>query len=304
MNDPDKDDDSTLSAGDPGRQGPVSQLARRGQDRLRRVLRKKVDQLGDLLLDQAFELLSSPQHVESLQRSLANIAGWTLRRGFDADPNAELLFEFVDWLEQRHSRQAITTIILRSSLLRDTAFLDALAHLSQAINPFDEAVSHSPWSAEAVDRFKLQAGERLLDLLVELVALECDGDPPDDGMQPKVDYFEEAPIPVRFIRLAGMTRGHHLIKRRSPSRSPGIVISLIDRLRSSRPAPSGLTKFVPGLGDETLHFLVFSTTFFLQSYLLRNLIEALPDIADELRLQLQEETLIEISAPSPRDDQH
>ncbi len=275
--------------------GSVRQLARRGKKELRRILRIGIQELNDQLLEQALDLLSSPEHVEALQHSLANIAGWTLRRGFKSDPNAELLFEFVDWLEQRHPRQTITAIILRSPMLRDTAFLDALAHLSQSINPFDASTTTSKWSVENLARFKVRAGNRLLDLLVELAALECDAPPPDGPPKDKIDYFEQSPIPVRFLRLAGMTRGHQLLTPQSPSRRRRLLKSITDRLRPWRSSDSAIAKFVPGLGDETLHFLVFSTTFFLQSYLLRNLIEALPDIAADLRLQLRDDQLINIT---------
>lgn len=272
----------------------VRHLARRGGRRLRGALRERVDEVTDRLRQRVVRLLGSPQQVRSLQKVLANMANWTLRRGFRADPNAELLFEFVDWLDDRHDRRRITSILLHSPLLRDPALIDALAHLSDIVTPWETPASDSHWDVSRLERFKRRTGDRLLSVLVELAALEHDTDPPAGNVDERIAYFEQAPIPERFGRLAAMTQGRLLMTRRLPSRRLQTAKGLVDRLRPHRAERSAMVPFLPGTGDERLQFLVLSTTFFIQSYLLRNLIEALPEIAAELHEKLELDETIDL----------
>ncbi len=273
----------------------VRRFARRGGGRLRQALRSRVDDAAALLQEQVLDFLSSPEQVKALQITLANIADWTLRRGFRFDPNAELLFDFVNWLEQRHGRRRLTQLLFRSPIFRDPLLLEALAHLSELLTPFSTPDDSRPrWDAERLEQFKTRTGDRLLGLLVELAALEADEPLRSESRDDRLAYFESAPIPPRFTRLAAMTQGRLLMTRETPSGSGRGIRKIIDRLRPSSSTPSDLVRFIPGAGDETLHFLVFSTTFFLQSYLLRNLIEALPDIAAEVQDEFDGDEIIDI----------
>lgn len=283
------DRDDQTDRGDTSR-GPIrraSQLARRG---VSSVLKNGVDRLKGRVRGELIGVLSSRRRVETLQSSLATVANWSIQRGFDADPNAELLFEFVDWLEDRHGRRRVSTILLRSPMLRDPEFLDALAHLSEAFQPGATVSDDRRLSQRRLEAFKRRAGDRLLEVLVELAALETDSPPPSGSAQKRICYFEDAPLPPRFEPLAVMTRGERLAERQMPHRKLQQLKGIWNRLRPTQSSNSALAKYIPGLDDEQLHFLVFSTTFFLHSYLVRNLIEALPDYADELVDALDEDS--------------
>lgn len=281
----------------PGRAiGRVRRIAKRGRGRLAEAIRSRADDAREVLRKKLLEFLSSPEQVESLQRALARIGGWSMKRGFDADPNAELLFSFVDWLEQRHGRPAIASILFDSSLVRDPSFVEAIAHLGRALSPAPVHSDDDIWDAERVERFKDRAGQRLLELLVQLAALERQQSPPQTT-EDRIVYFESAPIPDRFKRLATMTQGRDLIDRPRPRRRiewAKKAKKLVDRLRSDPSEPTEMRRFVPGVGDETLHFLVFSTGFFLQSYILRGMVEALPSVAADIAEQAGDDEMIDI----------
>ncbi len=275
-----------------GTLGRLRRLASRGKSRLATALESQLEDIGESVRDQLLELLSSRQQMERVQQALVTVSGWAMERGFRADPNAELLFDFVDWLEDRHGRDRIALLLVQSPLLQDPAFLEALAHLSQTLTPWKSDQVDRKWTADRLNSFKNKAGRRLLDLLVELAALERE-QPPPAGAEARIAYFESAPIPLRFTRLAAMTRGEKLLRRPTKGRVQ-LAQRALSRLAPDRREPTGLIRFVPGVGDEALHFLIFSTSFFLQSYLLRNLIEALPELAEDLDRTLRDEEIIDL----------
>ncbi|MFW6053462.1 MAG: hypothetical protein ACOC9J_01500, partial [Persicimonas sp.] len=49
--------------------------------------------------------LAKPENARQLQQALARLAQPAMRAGFRSDPPARLLFDFVDALEQRHTRE-------------------------------------------------------------------------------------------------------------------------------------------------------------------------------------------------------
>ena len=297
MDDQDTDNSTSLARRlADGTVGRLRQLARRGRRRVSGVMQSRLDELSDALRDHLLELLRSREHVEALQQALATVSTWAMHRGFRADPNAELLFEFVNWLEDRHGRQKITFLLLRSPMIGDPAFVEALIHLSKLLAPWSPSQDDSAWDHSRLERFKARAGRRLLDLLVELAALECDSPPPSDTEE-RIAYFRNAPIPIRFQRLAAMTQGDHLMQR-SQSRRLDWVQHTVNRLAPDHRRQSALAPIIPGIGDDGLHFLVFSTTFFLQTYLLRNLIETLPDLAAHLDEALGDEEIIDVGKSS------
>lgn len=278
---------------DSGALSRVRSLARRGRRGLARLARRQLQEAGDRLYDELREFLSSPRRVQRLQRVLARVASWSMQRGFETDPNAGLLFEFVDWLEHRHGRPAIAAILFRSPLVGDPEFLEALGHLSRVYGPW-RPTDDDRWDHQDVERFKRRAGDRLLDLLVRLAALESDESPPEGPVERKIEFFEQAELPARFTRLAAMTRGRDLLDPATPTERFEWARRLIDRLPGSAGNSGALRPFVPGTGDDTLHFLVFSTSFFYQSYLVRHLIEGLPQLAERLDRQLDDDEPIDI----------
>ncbi len=258
-------------------------LTRRAAGRAARALRQGATAVGRRIKDRAVDHLRDPSAVEHLQGHLVTLTNWSLNRAFRYDPNARLLFEFVDWHDQRHGRDTTASILLASPLVEDAQFLRSLFQMADWLDPRVAAHRAGVGPGE-LDRFKETTGNYLLRLLTDLAALHHP-DSPDEAMtvDDHLDYLEEAHIPDRFKTLGPMTQGRFL---RDPPTSSSPIGRLLQSLTTS-PASQSLIPRNPVLHDKTLQFLVFSTALVIQSYLVRHIIETLPDLADELADGLQ-----------------
>lgn len=283
------DQDASRSLIDDENNSPRSMLAtikgaaRSGSYRLARLLSPSLESARHRIQQSLGDFLTDPATVGAVQQNLARFANLSFRFGFRVDPNAELLFRFADWSEERHGRARVMQILLQSPLIQDPTFVDAMVYLSQIIVPWvdDEAPA---FTQSQLDDFKAGASQKLLFLLTELAALEQDERPPSQDIDALVDYFENAPLPAEFKGLARMALGQGLLKREDPApvRWTKGLSKRLGLLSSQEDQERGLRPFIPGLGDETLEFLVLSTTFFIQTYLLRHLVESLPELAQEI----------------------
>ncbi|MFW6053560.1 MAG: hypothetical protein ACOC9J_01990, partial [Persicimonas sp.] len=163
-----------------------------------------------------------------------------------------------------------------------------------------------------LEQLRERSSERLLTLLCSLVALERDQAPPAD-QQAQILYFEQAPIDERFKPLARMAAGDEsafasreaqadddaepeerssrlkgLVRRLTGQAKSDLAQSNSDEKKTDRTysKTSALARFVPSLNDPVTRFLTMSYLFFLQSYLLRAMIEGLPE-ALEMAAQLE-----------------
>src|SRR5690554_4245475 len=184
----------------------------------------------------AIRKLAEPARARLLQKSMAGLAQWTMATGLELDPHAGPLFEFVDTLEQYHSREGVLKIIARhaSSYERDMLqlmmratqntghsglasfadgdlpdFLKEFMGLNTSTKtPNSDAGSAQDASqfAEEFERQRERLGDSMLDLLCELAALESDELPPHTPDAQRA-YFADAPIEPRFKLLAKLAAG-------------------------------------------------------------------------------------------------
>lgn len=256
----------------------------KSRQKLTDLLRSPLQDLRRRLDKSLGALLTDPDAISAVQHNLARLANISIRLGFLVDPNTELLFRFVDWIDEHHGRPTVMQALLQSPLLQDPTFLDALAHISQTLLPWqddEEPLLRQP----QIDAFKEQASLKLLLLLAQLAALEYKKPVPTHDTDALVDYFQSSPIPEEFKPLAEMARGRELKRPEEPSLlrwTKGLSGRLGITTSADEEQTRGLRRFIPGLGDETLEFLVLSTTFVIQTYLLRHLLESLPELAQEL----------------------
>lgn len=251
---------------------------RRLGGKARRLVRERVQPLLETavapVLQQgaraALQKLADPAQAALLQRSLAGLAGWTMRKGFGVDADAKLLFEFVDAQEALHSREVVLEIVTRHAATYQRDLLGALlSGMSPPGRPIDL------WSAgeklglqpEAVQRL----GQELLELLCTLAALDEESPIPEDAPA-RLAYFEGAPIPEQFKVLGRMASGDPAAFRpeKSPDKSPATP-------RTGLPA-----RIFASLNDPAVRFATTGYLLFLHSYLLRAMIEALPDLLQTL----------------------
>lgn len=256
----------------------LRRFLRQGSSHLTRRIQGRAGALRERLTNGLIDLALNRDQIESIQEALVMISSWTMNRGFESDPNAELLFRFTDWLEKRHGRATVTSILLNTSLLRDATLIHALSEATRYLHPFGAEPPDDRWDRHMLESFKDRAGDRLLDLLISLASLEIENPPHDGSRLEKIAYFQADSIPIEFHRLAAMTTGEGLLQHSKPE---GMLLRLLNRVRPIGES-SALIPHIPGFNDAHLSFLVLSTTLFLQSYLVRNLIEALPELAAEL----------------------
>lgn len=232
--------------------------------------------------------LAEPENARRLQDTLAGVAQFAMRSGFRADPNARLLFDFVDELEQAHGRPAVLEVVVAHAVTYEA---DLMAMLVEAVQ------EGRPAGVDGVDfaGMRDRAGTKLLTLLCSLASLEADEAPPLSQAAPdKVAYFEAAPIDERFKPLARMACGDKSALRRSQPRQddsvdkPGLLRRALARFggdggedgggEDEPPKTRALARLMPSLADPAMRFLTTSYLFFVQSYLLRAMIEELPEM--------------------------
>jgi hypothetical protein len=243
-------------------------LAPRVRDALEHKLAPAVEQrIRDVVLK-----LAEPENAERLQGTLASIAQFGMDRGFEQDPDARLLFEFVDWLEQRHSRALVMEVVVKHGALMEHTLIQ---HLQQMLER--RRAGLPPERGEGWQKLRDEGQERLLELLALLVTLETE-EPAPSTQQAQVEFIEQSDIPERFKILAHKTVGADGAFDKQTNRSEDAS----GDERSDQPSKTALQRFAPSMDDPHTRFLTTSHLFFVQSYLVRAMVESLPSMLSEI----------------------
>jgi hypothetical protein len=280
----------------------TTRRADKGRGRLLERVRGRVEQtLAPAIEDAAKKMLlklAEPDNAHKLQETLAGFAQFAMTSGFRSDPNAALLFDFVDRLEKRHSRQEVLEIVVQHAVVYEQ---DLLAMLVDAVQRGKDV---SSMDAGRFEGFRDRASTRLLTLLCTLAAMDSDAPAPAKADQEEqIAYFEQAPIDQRFKPLARMAAGRadafetaEESTGADDSPTPGLLRRTFGRFsgerasgkrasgkRASGKRAGALTRFLPSLSDPATRFLTTSYLFFMQSYLVRAMIEQLPEMLAMVR---------------------
>lgn len=199
------------------------------------------------------------ESLETLQTTLMTVANFGLAQTRRADPDAALLFDFLEWLELKHGREQVARTFADKTPVLSQPWLDLLQSMAR------------PWESSGstvLQRNLAEVRDRAAELLGELAGLEHP-DPPPRRAAEIVDYFDDEWIPERFRRLALRVEGRAVTDD------------------GDRPAPpattSALARFVPTLADPGVAFLVTSLLAVSNAYLGREVLERFPDMIDILR---------------------
>jgi hypothetical protein len=241
-------------------------LAPRVKDALQHTLAPAIEKrIRDMVLK-----LAEPENAERLQDTLASIAQFGMSRGFEQDPDARLLFEFVDWLEHRHSRALVMEVVVKHGALMEHTLINHLQTMLER-----RRAGLPPEGGDGWQDLQDEGQQRLLELLTLLVTLETE-EPAPRTQPEQVAYIEAADIPERFKALAHKTVG-----------ADGAFDDAADR-RDATPAKqkpgkkTALQRFAPSMDDPHTRFLTASHLFFVQSYLVRAMVESLPGMLSEI----------------------
>ncbi len=225
--------------------------------------------------------LAEPENAQKLQEALAGVAGFAMRSGFQSDHKARLLFDFVDELEKRHSREEVMQIVVQHAIVYEQDLLVTL------LDSVQRGSTLNSMSAERFEAFRERASTKLLALLCSLVSLESDERAPS-ARAAQIAFFEEATPEERFRPLARMAAGEPDAfesledkPERDAKKRAGWLRRALDRVSSEE--TTALAKLMPSLADPATRFLTTSYLFFMQSYLVRAMIEELPEILAMVR---------------------
>lgn len=256
--------------------GPLARpasWARETADRL--VVQRLEADLERLVLS-----LTDPENAQRLQSGLAQVAQLAMQMGFAADPHSARLYELVAWLETEHGRMPVLQRVAAHVAATEATLLGAFGALVG-----DLGAASGPGAmedaAQRMHAMRDDAASDLLDLLCALASLVTGEEPPRGSAEDRVLFYEQAGLPEAFRPLAAMALGapgafESPAKREETSwrrRLPGAR-----RDKPPQQTGTGLARFVPSLDDPHLRFLTLSHLFFLQAYLTRNLVEALPEL--------------------------
>lgn len=243
-------------------------------------------------IEDASRWLMDPEHLEQAQHGLAQLASWGMRMGFEHDPRAGLLFEFVDWIEQEHGRAAVVMCLTQHNPVGDGTLLDLIQTRYMTWPKLDEKIYQR----------KLEATSRTFLSLLNALAQVEDRQPQPTlrTTEALIERFISSPsIPERFYPLAHMAAGDlrvlHEYGQQAEAAKPSLAkraLSNLSNLRAkkdanqaSAPSPATssrteLTTHRPFQADPHFQFVVNSYTFFMHTYMTRAIIEQLPNLVD------------------------
>ncbi|MGM0559246.1 MAG: hypothetical protein ACQEVA_22875 [Myxococcota bacterium] len=286
--------DSARSRADKASGGALSRMSEKVRETVQDRLAPRVKDALQYKLAPAIEeriremvlKLAEPENAERLQETLASIAQFGMKRGFEQDPDARLLFEFVDWLERRHSRALVMEVVVKHGALMEHTLIQ---HLQKMLER--QRAGLPPERGDGWRELRDEGQQRLLELLTLLVTLET-GEPAPATQEAQVEYIEGADIPERFKILAHKTVGAEGAFDEAPDTAqPDTTVtsddSRLEKWLGSREdrkskKKSALQRFAPSMDDPHTRFLTASHLFFVQSYLVRAMVENLPGMLSEI----------------------
>jgi len=260
--------------------GWMETLRSRANDALRRVagaLRRQMTDV-DAKLEELAPSLATRENLERFQSTMESLSRLVYGVGFSVDPDAQRLFEFMDWAERNYGRQLVLDGLERYNPLFRQSFAEVLLAARGA------AVAGGPSGAEfreSVETYRESATVDVLRFLAHLASREADGTPPGRDPDAIASYLRRSGVPERFHLLADRARGRtsdsrdEATSRRRPMDSADDE-TFGDQVRALIRGSVGF--------DRHLQFVSIGFLFAAQGFLTRTALESLPEIVDRSNL--------------------
>ncbi len=283
----------------------------------------KTRQLADRLpIQQAAEAalmaLTDPRTAQLLQAGMTAMGNVGMEATFRRDPQARLLFEFADWCADAAGREAVMLIIMQDALSPHGGFHQLASPIlslgaSDPLSAFAATASH----ANVPGRTLNLAHAGMLRTLCAMADLACDQPPPPRHATPPAlaSHLRDSQIPERFKPLALMALGEEAPASTpnaapegrpdpgsehpqapsdgAPSRGSSAASEALERPRS----------LLPALSLSPAHrFLLGPYLVFLQTWLTRNMVDALPAFMARIRQTAEAELRRDDPAEAPTPD--
>lgn len=235
-------------------------LARRVRGKVTDARESDVGQWLEARARDAIDVALRPESARALQSVMVTAANFGLEQTKRIDPDAALLFEFLDWLEVKHGRDVVARTFADHTPVLRPSWLELVA-----------AVANPTQRGNAMRNLEVVRADVVV-LLGELASLEHPDVPPDTASE-LVDYFESDWIPARFVPLAERLAG----QPRETTATSG---------SESKPGTSSaIARFLPTLADPTVGFVVSSLLAVSNAYLGREVIERFPEMIELMRTE-------------------
>jgi hypothetical protein len=261
----------------------------------RRLLRRAADQVTrradpQAALDRALHLISDPRVASALQQSLSALGNRGMEAAFTQQPHARLLFDFAEWCDQRASRGAVMGALMRDTLSPEGAFYhlyQPLMALGAVKDPLAALAAQPPEARLLEALHEAQRGAlRTLCALAALALPDAPASPHDADAEALAAHFAALPLPPRFLVLGELALGRGADQgedasaptpSQAPSPAPTGALARAQRWLPARALPPGL------------RFVIGPWLWFLQLYLTRNMVDALPEMMGRVRDELAQE---------------
>lgn len=240
---------------------------------------------------------TAPRAVETVRTGLTTLGNASMAIIFRGEPDAQRLFELADWCGERSGRGAIMAILLQDALSPQGAFFQIAGPLVQ-FGPNGQSVqiqwasvgTQWPQMRDALDR----AQHGALRTLSAMVAAATETEPPEEDADAErlASFIQRADIPERFKSLPDKVLG----RAASPSKHDCEPHDG-HKPAARAPQPGDTSKNATGLAPwrsamPTLslspghRFVLGPYLLFLQTMMTRNMVDALPTMAEKIRDEL------------------
>jgi hypothetical protein len=228
-------------------------------------------------LDKALLLISDPRITQALQQSLGAMGNLSLEAAFERDPHVQLLFSYASWCDQRAGRGQIMGLVMQDALSPQGGFANLYRPLMElgAIKDPMAALSAMHPSQKLIETLE-QARRGALRTLCLMGAAATQAAPPDDHLdsQDLADWLAALPLDPEFAALPDLLMGRHASPQ--PEAAP----------QSAEPSQPPLSFLPARTLPPGLRFVISSYLMFLQLYLTRNMVDALPTMMGRVREEL------------------
>lgn len=239
----------------------------------------------DRSLDAVVDMLSDPRTVATVQGWMTTLGSAGLEAAFQQEPAARLMFDFAQWCEGRIGRGHVMAVLMQDALAPTGALGQLTRTWGAAVgagqdgrNPLEVLLTRPPTELllEALDG--AQRG-----MLTTLCALACAASdrpapPPDAPLDVLADTFQACDIPDVYKPLADFALGRRADLERRPEARPEGAPE--DTLGEDADEVGGLPTLRRG---AELRFVLIAYLVFVETYLVRNLVDALPTLMGRVR---------------------
>ncbi len=270
------------------RRSKLRALARRGIDNTRAALERADPKAS---IDALLRTMTDPRAVRLAQLGMGTLGNASMEAIFTREPDARLLFEYAQWCESQSDRGHIMAVVMHDALSPQGAFNQLAGPLISMGTGGDVRVfwTSRPRTRDMTDTLE-RARTGLLRTLASMAAAATNhpAPEPDTSSQELERWLRQSDIPPRFQTLVDrVTDTPTPHTEPTPSTQRGSETSTQDTTPPQTTALGRTANLLPALSLPPSHrFILGPYLLFLQSYLTRNMVDALPNLASKIRQEL------------------